>query len=180
MRYLHGNHYECTWHLFSGGRLGWLDTFWAWTDRGSCNISHAHTAWTNIHTVYQYYFQVLHYIMNTSWIWTESQKNTKGTWLLYKIESCKGWKGIGYWRHFEQFYCLAKETCLYKNWPKNPLNIGIIFEAACFVLHRFWHKDPPCSQFPDVPVLLLTVLIKQKIVTHSADKTEDMVYTSAF
>ena len=42
MRYLRGNHYECTWHLFSGGRLGWLDTFWAWTDPGSCNISHTH------------------------------------------------------------------------------------------------------------------------------------------
>ena len=64
---------------------------------------------------------------------------------------------------------------LYKNWPKNPLNKGNIFEAACFVLHRFWHKDPPCSQFPDAPVLLLAVLIKQKIVTHSADKTEDIV-----
>ena len=86
---------------------------------------------------------------------------------------------LEYLRYFAQFYCLAKEICSYKNGPKDPLNKGNIFEAACFVLHRFWHKDPPCSQFPDVPVLLLTVLIKQKIVTHSAGKTEDIVYTSA-
>ena len=30
-----------------------------------------------------------------------------------------------------------KRQKIYKNLPKNPLNKGNIFEAACFVLHRF-------------------------------------------
>ena len=164
-----------TWHILSLNRPRQLQY-----------ITHAHTAWTNIHTV-------LHCIgsiskrCTISWTHLESeqkksQKNTKGTWLFYRI-IVKGSMAtmvaidleLEYLRYFAQFYCLAKEICSYKNGPKDPLNKGNIFEAACFVLHRFWHKDPPCSQFPDVPVLLLAVLIKQKIVTHSADKTEDIV-----